>query len=85
MMGSRLIEFAKSVLRVLKIINKLINEAGIFLFSAYQLWRWWKKEPPEVVDVSFQAFCVKKGSELENKGYMLIESGNTTAMSLYQR
>jgi hypothetical protein len=76
--GRKLIEIAKSLLRGLQITSNLMFEVGQLL---YELWESWKKEMDVVVDVICRAFGVKHWSELVIKGCRLIDSGHIRAMA----
>jgi hypothetical protein len=78
MMGKKLIEITKSLLRGFTSMCNYALEVGEVLG---QFWELWNKEMCEVVDILCRAFGVKHWSELVMKGCRLTESGHIRAMA----
>jgi hypothetical protein len=76
--GRKLIEITKSLLRGLTSMCKYMLEAGELL---RQFWESWNTEMAEIVDIICRVFGVKHWSELVIKGCRLIESGHIRAMA----
>jgi len=76
--GRKLIEFTKSLLRGLTSMCNYALEVGELL---RQFWELWNKEMSEVADKICRAFGVKHWSELLIKGRRRIESGHIRAMA----
>jgi len=78
LVGRKLIEITKSLLRGLTSMCNYMLEVGELL---NQFWESWNKEIAEVVDAICRAFGVNHWSELVIKGYRLIESGHIRAVA----
>jgi len=78
MVGRKLIEITKSLLRGLTSVYNYVLKVGEVLG---QFWESWKKEMAEVVDVICRAFGVKHWSELVIKGCRRIELGHIRAVA----
>ena len=78
MVGRKLMEITKSLLRGLTSMYNCMLEGAELLG---QLWESWNKEMAEVVDIICRAFGVKHWSELVIKGCRLIEFGHIRAMA----
>ena len=76
--GRKLIEISKSLLRGLTSVYNCMLEVGELLG---QFWESWNKEMAAVVNVICRAFGVKHWSELVIKGCRFIESGYIRAMA----
>jgi hypothetical protein len=76
--GRKLIEITKSLLRGLTNMCNYMLEVGGLLG---QFWESWNKEMAEVVDMICQAFGVKHWSELVIKGFKLIKSDHIRAIA----
>jgi hypothetical protein len=78
MVGRKLIEITKSLMRGLTSMYNYMVEIGGLLD---QFQKSWNKEMTEVVDQICQAFGVKHWSELVIKGFRLYESGHIREMA----
>jgi len=78
LVGRKLIEITKSLLRGLTNMCNYVLEVGELLL---QFWESWNKEMAKVVDIICRAFGVKHWSELVIRGCRRIESGHIRAMA----
>ena len=76
--GRKLIEITKSLLRGLTSMCNYVLGVGELLC---QFWESWNKEITEVIDVICRAFGVKHWSDLVIKGFRFIESGHIKALA----
>jgi hypothetical protein len=76
--GRKLIEITKSLLRGLTSMCNYVLGVGELLC---QFWESWNKEITEIIDMICRAFGVKHLSELVNKGCRFIESGLIKALA----
>jgi hypothetical protein len=78
LVGRKLIEVTKKLLRGLTNIGRCLSEVRRLLG---QFWESWKKEMAEVVDAICRAFGVKHWSELVNRGWKLIKFDHIRAIA----
>ena len=76
--GRKLIEITKSLLRGLTSMCNYVLGVGELLC---QFWESWNKEITEVIDVVCREFGVKHWSDLVIKGFRFIESGHIKALA----